>query len=542
LARSARTKRNQPAQPKPRRIPAVPAGGSGTRLGLWLIGAAGNVAATVAIGLAALRRGLATPIGLVTADPAFDGLGLVSPADIVLGGHDVRGQGVLETARAMQLGSGVFGDGLLDRVAADLAAYQREIRAGYMAGDPSPDRRRREVVHDQRRDREEAGGRDQNPARNRRADAQHRLIVGAARHPMKSCDAQKPAAGAGTLQAEIDRLARDIRDFAARHRCERVVVINVASTEAPIEPRPEHRNWKALSAAMLHVPSSPIRRGGQAPGGRHAGAILPPSSIYALAAIEAGCPYLNFTPSTGVDIPAIAAHAAARGVPIMGSDGKTGETLLKSALAPMFRHRALRILSWDGHNILGNRDGAVLADPAVKASKLRTKDGVVASALGYDTDTTVSIQHVPSLDDWKIAWDHVHFQGFLGVKMSLQFTWQGCDSILAAPLVIDLARLAEFHARTGKGGVMRHLACFFKRPMGCDEAGLPGQIDMLARYVTENAGHGKKRSAKRIFAVPKGAKRIFALPGAKSIPAAPGAKNIFAVPKRGKSRRGGGRS
>jgi myo-inositol-1-phosphate synthase len=171
----------------------------------------------------------------------------------------------------------------------------------------------------------------------------------------------------------------------------------------------------------------------------------------------------------------------------MGRDGKTGETLLKSALAPMFRHRALRVLSWDGHNILGNNDGAVLSDPAVKAAKLRTKDSVAAKALGYDVDTTVSIQHVPSLDDWKIAWDHVHFEGFLGVKMSLQFTWQGCDSILAAPLVIDLARLAEFHARSGQAGVMSHLACFFKRPMGCDEAGLPAQIDMLARYVAEHA-------------------------------------------------------
>ena len=418
------------------------------RLGLWLIGASGNVAATVAVGLAALRRGLAAPTGLVTADPAFRPLGLVDPADIVLGGHDVRSQGVIETARAMQSGSGVFGGGMLEAVAGDLAAFQKEIREGFSTSSSGS-----------QADRPLAGS------------TKHRLATGATR------------LGATAIQAGasiVERLANDIRDFAARNRCSRVVVINVASTEPMIEPRPEHRSWEALLEALTRN-----------------SAILPASSIYALAAISARCPYVNFTPSTGVDIPAIVACAAKHRVPIMGRDGKTGETLLKSALAPMFRHRALRVLSWDGHNILGNNDGAVLADPAVKAAKLRTKDSVAAKALGYDLDTSVSIQHVPSLDDWKIAWDHVHFEGFLGVKMSLQFTWQGCDSILAAPLVIDLARLAEFHARTGQAGLMSHLACFLKRPMGCDEAGLSAQMDLLARYVAENSGANERGGARK---------------------------------------------
>ena len=410
MARSAR--KNQKPKKKGKETP---------RLGLWLIGAAGNVAATVSVGLAALRRRLTLPTGMVSADPAFAPLGLIDPADLVLGGHDIRSQSVLETATAMQTGSGVFGGGLLETVAGDLKAFQKEIRAGF---------------------------------------------------PAKHSELRATAIQGGA--SVVDRLAADIRDFAARNRCSRVVVINVASTEPIVDSRPEHRSWNALLDALSRN-----------------SAILPASSIYALAAISARCPYVNFTPSTGVDFPAIVECAAKHRVPIMGRDGKTGETLLKSALAPMFRHRALRVLSWDGHNILGNNDGAVLSDPAVKAAKLRTKDSVAAKSLGYDVDTSVSIQHVPSLDDWKIAWDHVHFEGFLGVKMSLQFTWQGCDSILAAPLVIDLARLAEYHARTGQSGVMSHLACFFKRPMGTEEASLPAQVDMLARYVAKQTGKAR---------------------------------------------------
>jgi len=284
----------------------------------------------------------------------------------------------------------------------------------------------------------------------------------------------KPARSPGASPSDrtalqtVDRLRADIRAFAARQRCDRVVVVNVASTEPLFDLGPVHRDWRHLSAALARPAAKPI---------------LPASSLYALAAIEERCPYVNFTPSPGADVPALRERAAELGAPIMGSDGKTGETLLKSALAPMFRHRALRVLSWDGHNILGNRDGFVLADPAVKAAKLRTKDGVIGPVLGYRPDTSVSIEYVPSLDDWKIAWDHIHFRGFLGVKMSLQFTWQGCDSILAAPLVIDLARLADFHAARVGGGVMSHLSSFFKSPMDAAERGLPAQIDALQAYV-----------------------------------------------------------
>jgi myo-inositol-1-phosphate synthase len=136
-----------------------------------------------------------------------------------------------------------------------------------------------------------------------------------------------------------------------------------------------------------------------------------------------------------------------------------------------------------GHNIFGNRDGLVLDDPANKASKIHTKDQVIAQIVGYKPQTHVSIEYIESLDDWNTAWDFIHFRGFLGVKMSLQFTWQGCDSILAAPLVLDLARLALFARRRGEAGVLRHLACFFKNPTGVAEHDFFEQFALLEGYV-----------------------------------------------------------
>src|SRR5262249_50564159 len=160
-----------------------------------------------------------------------------------------------------------------------------------------------------------------------------------------------------------------------------------------------------------------------------------------------GASYINFTPSIGMNLPALRERAAARGIAYMGADGKTGETLMKSVLAPMFAQRNLRVLSWVGHNIFGNRDGLVLNNPKNKAAKVRSKDHLVSEMLGYAPRTLVSIEYIESMQDWKTAWDHIHFTGFLGTKMALQFIWQGCDSILAAPLVIELARFAELAAR-----------------------------------------------------------------------------------------------
>jgi myo-inositol-1-phosphate synthase len=153
-------------------------------------------------------------------------------------------------------------------------------------------------------------------------------------------------------------------------------------------------------------------------------------------------------------------------VPYAGNDGKTGETLLKSVLAPMFAMRNLPVRSWSGLNLLGGGDGATLADPGANAAKVASKQRVLRGILGYAPQGTSRIDHVPDLGDFKTAWDLVTFTGFLGVPMRLEFTWHGCDSALAAPLVLDLARLTAAAHRAGRSGPLPELAFFFKDPIG----------------------------------------------------------------------------
>jgi myo-inositol-1-phosphate synthase len=151
----------------------------------------------------------------------------------------------------------------------------------------------------------------------------------------------------------------------------------------------------------------------------------------------------------------------------------------------MFACRNLEILSWVGHNIFGNMDGLVLDDPENKRSKVASKDRLLGQILGYDPQTHVSIEYIRSLGDWKTAWDHVHFRGFLGTPMILQFTWQGCDSLLAAPLVLDLIRFTERAARRGERGLLTFLASFFKSPLGVKENDFVRQFQMLERWAEE---------------------------------------------------------
>lgn len=231
----------------------------------------------------------------------------------------------------------------------------------------------------------------------------------------------------------ITAFAADLTDFARRNELARTVVINVASTEP--------------------APGEDDRR-------------LPTSSLYAAAALRAGCPYVNFTPSTGHRSPALRAAVDSCGLPHAGRDGKTGQTLLRSVLAPMFVHRALPVRAWSGTNLLGGGDGAALADPAAAAAKNAGKERVLADTLGAAPEGEVHIDDVPAMGDWKTAWDHIAFDGFLGSRMILQTIWQGCDSALAAPLVLDLARLmARAHER-GLTGARPELGFYFKDPDG----------------------------------------------------------------------------
>jgi myo-inositol-1-phosphate synthase len=269
-----------------------------------------------------------------------------------------------------------------------------------------------------------------------------------------------------TARAAIEHIKADLAAFRDKHRLDQMVVINVSSTEPPFEIGEVHQSLDRLTATLDHRPPE-----------------LPASSLYAWAALDLGLPFINFTPSLGATLPALEELAVMRKTVIGGKDGKTGETLLKTVLAPMFSLRNWQILSWVGHNIFGNRDGLVLDDPINKASKIKTKDQVVSGIVGYKPQTHVSIEYIESLDDWKTAWNHIHYKGFLGTKMIMQVIWQGCDSLLAAPLVLDLTRLALLAQRRGEVGVLRHLACFFKNPQGVQVHDFFKQFAMLEEYI-----------------------------------------------------------
>jgi myo-inositol-1-phosphate synthase len=280
-------------------------------------------------------------------------------------------------------------------------------------------------------------------------------------------------------RAAFASIQQDLRDFQKRLGLADVVVVNVATTEPLPEARPE---WESLSALRAALDDDRAE-------------VFPPSLLYAYAALDAGYPYVNFTPSTGSSVRALDELARARGAVHAGRDGKTGETLVKTTLAPLFACRNLRVLAWEGYNMLGNPDGESLRDPKARSAKCSSKDRSLRAILGEAGHSAVHIDYVPSLDDWKVAYDFIHFEGFLGARMSLQFTWQGCDSALAAPLVLDLARLAALaHGRAEKGA-LDHLACFFKDPYGLDVHAFHAQFELLRAYAARARKGAESRSA-----------------------------------------------
>ena len=276
------------------------------RTGLWLVGAGGSVAATVAAGLAALRAGVATSTGLVTAQPDLDGADLVDTADLVTGGHDVTSVSLAKRAEALAA-AGVIPHDLPRLVAHDLDEASTRVRQGYTLG----------------------------------------------------AEGQREA---------VERLAADLRDFREREGLARVVVVNVSSTEAPVADLPAHTDRASLERV-----------------GRRRGA-APPEPVYAAAAFAAGCAFVDFTPSTGARLPVLEAMAAEAGMPWGGSDGKTGETLLKSVIAPMFAMRSLDVRSWAGTNLLGGGDGATLASPDARRSKIDSKAAGLEALLGHEVE------------------------------------------------------------------------------------------------------------------------------------------------------------
>jgi myo-inositol-1-phosphate synthase len=263
-------------------------------------------------------------------------------------------------------------------------------------------------------------------------------------------------------QQEAERLAADLIDFRERHGLSRVVVIDLSSTEPPHD----------LPDFSVEAIAEPDRE------------VLPPSAVMAWAALLAGSPYAGFTPSTGMRPLLDLAREA--GVPVAGQDGKTGQTWLRTVLAPAFTDRGLRVLSWAGANLLGGGDGATLADPAAVRSKLASKTRGLRDLTGSDV-TPLHIDNVPDLGDVKVAWDHVHVQGFLGSRITLQTTWSAYDSMLAAPMVLDLTRLLALADRAGLAGVVPELGFFFKDPWGSDRHGAADQAAALRAWAVRTA-------------------------------------------------------
>jgi myo-inositol-1-phosphate synthase len=213
---------------------------------------------------------------------------------------------------------------------------------------------------------------------------------------------------------------------------------------------------------------------------------ITPSMAYAWLALSNEVPYLNFTSNVSAELPALRELARRTRTPFCGKDGKTGQTLLKTALAPMLALRGLRVHGWISANYLGNADGENLSHPEHAVEKLRNKLGVLEEILGYAVENhIVDIRYYGPRGDFKESWDNIDFTGFCGIPMQLKVNLLGGDSVLAAPLATDAARLLNRAARAGAVGPQEQLSLFFKYPIvdGMPEHDLFRQRSLLERWV-----------------------------------------------------------
>jgi len=254
-------------------------------------------------------------------------------------------------------------------------------------------------------------------------------------------------------RAAVQHIQDDLARFKTEQNLDRVVMINLASTER-----------KADLGADALTSVEGFERGLDADD-----AAISPAMLYAYAAIASDTPYANFTPSVAADVAPLAELARQHGVPIAGKDGKTGQTLLKTVIAPALRDRALHVDGWFSTNILGNSDGLALDDPKSLASKVDTKKSVLDQILGYPVeDHIIMIHYYKPRGDNKEAWDNIDLTGFLGQKMQLKLNFLCKDSVLAAPLAIEIARCLALAQTRGEGGVQDQMGIFFKMPQTAD--------------------------------------------------------------------------
>jgi myo-inositol-1-phosphate synthase len=392
----------------------------------------GAVSTTTIAGVLAVRRGLAPPIGSLTQmgtvrlgkrtegrSPLIkDFVPLASLGDVVFGGWDIFEDNSYEAAKT----AGVLEEGLLEKIRPELEAIKP------MA-----------AVFDRRY--------------------------------VKRLDG--PNVKKGKNKKDLaDQLREDMQRFKEQNRCDRLVMIWCGSTEVFLTESPAHASLAAFEKALEANDDS-----------------IPSSMVYAYAAIKEGIPYANAAPNLSADIPALIELAGSTGSPLTGKDLKTGQTLIKTIIAPGLKARLLGVEGWYSTNILGNRDGEVLDDP----ESFKTKEESKKSVLDYilqpnlypdlykDLCHVVRINYYPPRGDNKEGWDNIDIFGWLNYKMQLKVNFLCRDSILAAPIVLDVALFLDLAKRAGMEGIQEWLSFYFKSPMHA--AGLYPEHDLFIQMM-----------------------------------------------------------
>jgi len=385
------------------------------KLGILLVGL-GAVSTTTIAGVMAIRKGLAKPIGALTQmgtvrlgkrtesrSPAISEFVPLAGLDqIVFGGWDIFDDNCYEAAKT----AGVLESPLLEGIKDELAAVK-----------PFP------AVFD--------------------------------RQYVKRLDGPNVKKGKNKMEL-AEQLIDDIRRFKADNGLARVVLVWCGSTEVFMTESPAHQSLAAFEQALRESDPS-----------------IPSSMIYAYAAIREGLAYANAAPNLSADIPALLELAQKTGSPLAGKDLKTGQTLIKTIIAPGLKARLIGVEGWYSTNILGNRDGEVLDDP----ESFKTKEESKKSVLDYifqsslypdlysDLHHVVRINYYPPRGDNKEGWDNIDLVGWLGYKMQLKVNFLCRDSILAAPIVLDVALFLDLAKRVGFSGIQEWLSFYFKSPM-----------------------------------------------------------------------------
>ena len=385
------------------------------RLGVLLVGL-GAVSTTFIAGVHALRKKIAAPTGSLTQmgtirlgkrtegrSPLIrDFVPLAELDDLVFGGWDIFEEDCYEAART----AGVLDPALLEKIRPELQAIHPWT-----------------AVFDQQY--------------------------------VKRLSGSNVKRG-GSKRELADQVIDDIRRFKADNGLERLVLVWCGSTEVFMEESPVHQSLEAFEAGLDR--SDPA---------------IPSSMIYAYAAIREGIPYANAAPNLSADVPALTALAAQTGAPLAGKDLKTGQTLIKTIVAPGLKARLLGVSGWYSTNILGNRDGEVLDDPESFKTKEESKKSVLDYILQPDLYPTlyddlhhvVRINYYPPRGDNKEGWDNIDLVGWLGYPMQLKINFLCRDSVLAAPIVLDLVLLLDLAQRAGMAGIQEWLSFYFKSPI-----------------------------------------------------------------------------